>query len=457
MKPKPKMKTHQQAMIGTMRLELAIDMDHELVRLAQTINWDAIAAEFRPMYCPNNGRPAVPTRLMAGLQLLKHTFNLSDEQVVTRWAENPYWQFFCGEEFFRHSLPIHPCQMTRWRQRIGEKGVEKLLQITIEAGKATKTITERSLEKVIVDTTVQPKTVQHPTDARLYRKVHAAMLRIAEAEGLELRQSYRKLMARAFQKHGGYAKAKQFKRARKILKSLKTMTGRVVRDVERKLSEVAFQAHKGTMLLSELILTQKRTTKGKVYSLSAPEVECIAKGKAHKPYEFGVKVSLAVTHREGFVVGIQACPGNPYDGHTLDGQLDQVERLTGKLPAYTFVDRGYKGHGIPEARSRVLISGTRKLGYTLKRHLRRRSAVEPEIGHIKSDGRLGRNFLKGMEGDAMNAILCGVGHNLRKILAHIRALLYLLASPLRTALQALLAHLESIHLPLQPSEAARIG
>jgi len=144
------------------------------------------------------------------------------------------------------------------------------------------------------------------------------------------------------------------------------MTGRVVRDVERKLSDAAFQAHKGTMLLSELILTQKRTTKGKVYSLSAPEVECIAKGKAHKPYEFGVKVSLAVTHREGFVVGIQACPGNPYDGHTLDGQLDQVERLTGKLPAYTFVDRGYKGHRIPEERSRVLISGTRRLGYPPK-------------------------------------------------------------------------------------------
>ena len=228
--------------------------------------------------------------------------------MVGRWVENPYWQFFCGEEFFRHALPIHPCQMTRWRQRIGEKGVEKLLQITIEAGKATKPITERSLEKVIVDTTVQPKAVQHPTDARLYRKVHAAMLRIAEAEGLELRQSYRKLMARAFQKHGGYAKAKQFKRARKVLKSLKTMAGRVVRDVERKLSDAAFQVYKGTMLLSELILTQKRTTKGKVYSLSAPEVECIAKGKAHKPYEFGVKVSLAVTHREGFVVGIQACP-----------------------------------------------------------------------------------------------------------------------------------------------------
>jgi IS5 family transposase len=441
MKPKPNPKTHQQPLLATMRLDLALDMDHELVRLAQTINWEVICTEFRPMYCPDNGRPAVPTRLMAGLQLLKHTFSLSDEQVVTRWVENPYWQFFCGEEFFRHKLPIHPTQMTRWRQRIGEKGVEKLLQITIEAGKATQTITERSFEKVIVDTTVQPKAIQHPTDARLYRKVHAAMLRIAECEGLDLRQSYRKLMERAFRKHGGHAKAKQFKRARRVLKSLKTMAGRVFRDVERKLSDAAYGEHRGTMILSELILAQKRTTKGKIYSLHASEVECIAKGKAHRPYEFGVKVSLAVTHKEGFVVGIQACPENPYDGHTLDGQLDQVERLTGKLPAMTFVDKGYKGHGIPEERSRVLISGTRKLGYTLKRHLRRRSAIEPEIGHMKSDGLLGRNILKGMQGDAMNAILCGVGHNLRKILARLRALLYLLTEAAGAALRELIEYL----------------
>jgi IS5 family transposase len=286
------------------------------------------------------------------------------------------------------------------------------------------------MDKVIVDTTVQPKAVEHPTDARLYRKVHAAMLRIAEKEGIILRQSYRKLMARAFQKHGGHAKTKQYKRARRVLKSLKTMAGRVFRDVERKMSDTAFEAHKGTMLLAEQVLTQKRFTKGKIYSLHAPEVECIAKGKAHKPYEFGVKVSVAVTHKEGFVVGIQAFPDNPYDGHTLDGQLDQVERLTGKVPDIAFVDRGYKGHGVAEERCRVLISGTRRLGYALKRHLRRRSAVEPELGHMKNDGLLGRNFLKGMQGDAMNAFLCGAGHNLRKMLAWIRLCLYRWAATL---------------------------
>ena len=424
MKPKAKPRTHEQPLIATMRLDLALDMDHELVRLAGVIPWNNLAAEFGPLYCADNGRPAVPIRLMAGLHYLKHLKGLSDEQTVRGWVENPYWQFFCGEEFFQHSLPIDPSQMTRWRQRIGEDGVEKLLQATITAGMKAGVITETSLDKVIVDTTVQPKAVEHPTDARLYRKVHAAMLRIAEKEGIALRQSYRKLMARAFQKHGGYAKAKQYGRAKRVLRSLKSMAGRVMRDVERKMSDAAFETHKGTLILAEQILTQKRFTKGKVYSLHAPEVECIAKGKAHKPYEFGVKVSLAVTHKEGFVVGIQTFPDNPYDGHTLDGQLDQVERFTGKVPAITFVDRGYKVHGVPEERNRVLISGTRRLGYTLKRHLRRRAAVEPEIGHMKNDGLLGRNFLKGMAGDAMNAVLCGAGHNLRKILTRVRFGLY---------------------------------
>lgn len=168
-------------------------------------------------------------------------------------------------------------------------------------------------------------------------------------------------------------------------------------------------------------------------------------------------MSLAVTHKEGFVVGIQSCPDNPYDGRTLDGQLDPVHRLTGTIPNLTFVDNGYRGHGIPEERSRVLISGTRKLGITLKRQLRRRSAVEPEIGHMKSDGLLGRNFLKGMQGDAMNALLCGAGHNLRKILARMRALLRLLSGDARAGLNDLIAHRGRLNAHRPALMTARIG
>ena len=192
MKPIPKPKSQTPPMIGW-SLEMVLDPGQELFRLAQILDWAALEAEFGSLYCPDNGRPGVPIRLMAGLHLLKHTFGLSDEQVVAQWVLNPYWQFFCGEEFFQHKLPIHPSQMTRWRKRIGESGMEKLLQFTIGAGKRTKTVTEKSFEKVIVDTTVQPKAIQHPTDARLYRKVHAAMLRIAEKEGVRRHQKLTQL------------------------------------------------------------------------------------------------------------------------------------------------------------------------------------------------------------------------------------------------------------------------
>ena len=452
MTPKAQPKTHEQPFWGW-SLESVLDPRQELYRLAGIIDWASLEREFGALYCPDNGRPGVPIRLMAGLHLLKHTFALSDEEVVTQWVLNPYYQYFCGAEFFHHELPINPSQMTRWRKRIGEAGCEKLLALTIEAGKRTKTVTERSFEKVIVDTTVQPKAVAHPTDTRLYYKALMSLVRVAKREGVDLRQSYTRVSRIAFLKHGRHMKAKQFIRARKQQRIIKLAAGRVMRELERKLSDEAYTEHRGLMLLTELLLSQKRRTKGKVYSLHAPEVECIAKGKAHRPYEFGVKVSLATTLKEGFVVGIQACPGNPNDAHTLDAQLDQVETLTGRVPRRTFVDQGYKGHGVAVDRSHVLISRTRNLPKALKLELRRRSAIEPEIGHMKSDGLLGRNHLKGMAGDAMHALLCGAGHNLRKILARIRLLLCLLPADCRAAERGLIVRLEAFR-RTQPIPAA---
>ena len=423
MKPKAKPPTHEQPLFGV-RLELMLDPNHELVKLAQVIDGNALAAEFGPLYA-ETGRPGVPIRMMAGLVLLQHTFKFSDEEVVARWIENPYWQLLCGEEFFQHRFPVNPSQLSRWRKRIGPEGCEKLLKLTIEAGLASKTVQPKSFEKVIVDTTVQPKGVAHPTDARLYHKALNMLVRVAKQAGVELRQSYTRLSKISLVKHGQYRKAKQFKRAKKEQRRLKTFTGRVHRDLERNLPEAAWEANKGAMILTELLLTQKRTTKGKVYSMHAPEVECIAKGKAHKPYEFGVKVSLATTLKEGFVVGMQACPGNPYDGHTLADQLDQVAKLTGQMPKRAHVDKGYKAHGIDPETCQVLISGSRRgIDKPLAREMKRRAAVEPEIGHQKNDGKLDRNFLKGSQGDAMNALLCGAGHNLRKILAKLRFCLY---------------------------------
>ena len=438
MRPKEKVKTHAQGLLEDRRLDLMLRTDHELVRLAGAIDWDGLSEAFGGLYSEKTGRPGIPIRTMAGLVLLQHTFGLSDEQVVREWPERPYWQFFCGEEFFQHELPVDFSQISRWRKRIGKEGVERILKLTIEAGLRTRTITPKQMQVVVVDTTVQPKAVEHPTDARLYRKTLHHLLRVADETGIKLRQSYRKLAKSAFLMCGRYAKAKQFRRAAKERKKLKVYAGRVQRDLERKLSEEAWEQHKGTMILAELALTQEKKTKGKVYSMHAPEVECIAKGKAHKPYEFGVKTSLATTAWGGFALGAMALPGNPHDGHTLEGQLEQVERLAGMMPKRCHVDRGYKGHGVDSEICRVIIAGSRKgISKAIKQEMKRRSSIEPEIGHQKFDGKLGRNWLKGMLGDAQNAILCAAGHNLRKILAHLRHLFVLVWAWLTTALRPL--------------------
>jgi IS5 family transposase len=401
------------------RLELnnMVDHRHALVKLSHQINWEAFATEFGPLYAEGKGRPGVAIRLMVGLNYLKHTFNLSDEEVVARWVENPYWQYFCGEQYFTHRLPIDPSQMTRFRKRIGTAGCETMLKMTIQAGLSSKTITLRSLQVVNVDTTVQDKAVAFPTDARLYHKARATLVRQAKKCGLGLRQSYERLGKHDLMMNGRYAHARQMQRARRMQKRLRTYLGRVIRDIERKLQSQPQLAERFTKLLTiaKHIHSQQRQDNDKLYSVHAPETECIAKGKAHKKYEFGVKVSIASTSADNFVVGMQALPGRPYDGHTLKQAIEQVAALTGTLPKEAYVDRGYKGHKLGVLS--VWIAGAKR-GVTaaIKKKLKRRNAVEPIIGHMKSDGRLARNFLKGTEGDAMNAVLCGAGHNLRKIL-----------------------------------------
>jgi IS5 family transposase len=314
-----------------------------------------------------------------------------------------------------------------------------MLTKTIEAGRGAGVIRERSAEAVIVDTTVMEKAIAHPTDARLYEKARLRLVKVARAAGLSLRQSYARLAPRLAGQVGRYAHARQFKRMRKGLRRLKGYTGRVLRDIQRQLDMVADTALRerieGEIALVDRLLRQKPKDKGKLYALHEPEVDCISKGKARIRYEFGCKVSVATTHREGFVVGMRTMAGNPYDGHTLREALEQVEILTDTRPRRAFVDRGYRGHGVET--TDVFISGQRR-GMTpaLSRDLRRRSAIEPTIGHMKTDGRLARCPLKGTLGDALHAVLCGCGHNIRLILAHLRALV---AEILRVILNAMAA------------------
>jgi IS5 family transposase len=401
-------------------------MRHELVKLAGLIDWEFFDREWAGFFPSTTGRPATSPRLVAGLLYLQHAFRLSDEAVVARWVENPYYQHFTGETFFQHRPPIDPTSLTRWRKRIGEEGVEWLLTKTIEAARASGAVGEQSLEQVAVDTTVMEKAIAHPTDSRLVERARAQLVDLAREAGIELRQSYARLAPRLAAQVGRYAHAKQFKRMRKALRTLKGYTGRVLRDLRRQLGEIPAGPLRERVLdklvLVSRLLRQGPKSTGKIYSLHEPEVDCISKGKARVRYEFGCKVSIATTLDGGFIVGMRALPGNPYDGHTLAEALEQVEILTSQRPRVAVVDRGYRGHGVET--TRVLISGTRRgLTPALASALRRRSSIEPEIGHMKTDGRLARCGLKGTIGDALFAVLCGCGHNLRKILAHLRALL----------------------------------
>jgi IS5 family transposase len=424
MQPKKKKTTLQDSLFRD-RLENILNHRHALYQLAGFIDWSVFEKEFGKLYAVKKGRPGIPIRLLVGLSYLGHAYGLSDESVVAQWVENPYWQYFCGEIYFQHQLPIDPSSMSRWRKRIGEKGSELILAETLKAGLRSGAVKESSLKRVNVDTTVQPKAVRYPTDSRSYNRCRERLVRLAQKYGINLRQSYSRLGPYALRKASSYAHARQFKRAKKEVRRLKIYLGRVYRDILRNIlddPDLHAEFHE-ELELTERMLDQQRHDKDKLYSIHAPEVECIAKGKVHKKYEFGVKVGVATTSRDNFVVGMQALPGNPFDGHSLQGALDQVTRLTGVLPERCYVDRGYRGHRIKQ--TSIFFSGQRRgVTPTIRKELRRRSAVEPVIGHMKEDGKLGRNWLKGSIGDKINALLCGAGHNMRIILRKLRELLH---------------------------------
>lgn len=411
------------------RLESIISPRHPLVRLAQETDWGFYEAAIEPLYA-EHGRPGVPVRFMVGLHILKHTFNLSDEEVCERWVENPYFQYFTGEEYFRHELPHDRSTMTRWRGRVSEQELARLLQESLRIAYKTGALRTKDLRQVTVDTTVQPKAITFPTDAKLLYRATVRLAKQARRCGVKLRQSYLRVGKLALVKAQRYAFAKQFRRHRREVKFLRTRLGRMIRDIARKIEGNASLegAFRDQLALARRVRDQQRRQAApKVYSLHAPEVECIGKGKAHKPYEFGCKVTVATTNARApggqFVTYIAALHGNPYDGHTLKHTIAGVKAITGLEPERAFVDKGYRGHDYHKP-TRVFRSG-QKRGLTplIKRQLRRRAAIEPVIGHMKEDGRLGRNFLSNRHGDRLNAILAGVGHNVRLLLRWFERLL----------------------------------
>lgn len=459
------------------RLDTMIDLRHPLAVLATRMPWGQIEAALAPVFShkerdgrvveevdlfgtatavagdgvSNAGRPRLPIRLMVSLLYLKHAFNESDEALVERWSQDVVWQFFSGMEYYEPRLPCDPAQISRFRRALGEAGVEQLLKTTIEAAESMGAVKKVEFERVIVDSTVQEKAIAHPTDSRLLEVAREKIARLAKRAGIALKQTHEREGKTLRRRAAGYAHAKQFKRLKRVLRRQRTILGALIRDVQRKMVSLAQEVQDALNVWlerAERIRNQKPRDSGKLYALHAPEVSCIGKGKARKPYEFGCKVSLAVTHKQGLMVGARSFPGNPYDGHTLAAQLEQTNTLLediGVKPITAIVDLGYRAAAADVAPVQVIHRGRYKtLTAVQRKWLKRRQAIEPAIGHAKHDHRMDRCWLKGEQGDALHAVLCAAGFNIRWLMRAI-ARLGLAAFFLRLQLLALIAYAVSSH------------
>jgi transposase, IS5 family len=392
-----------------------LNTHHPLFILANTINWQIFEDAFLPLYCAGNGRPAKPIRLMTGLLMLKHIRNISDESVVGQWAENSYYQYFCGETSFVPAVPCEASELVHFRNRIGKAGMELIFAESIRING-----NDSKEDKIKADTTVQEKNITFPTDAKLHKKIISKCQAISQREGLPVRQAYtftlKKLsIAQRFRNHPtNYGKAK------KADKKIKTIAGRLVREIERNLPPNSI--YQNNLDLFKRVLAQKRTDKNKIYSLHEPHVNCISKGKEHKKYEFGNKVSISVTENTGVIVGVLSFSDNPYDGHTLPAALDQYQNIFNAAPKEITADRGYRGKtqigttkiNIPKPFNDKLLSKYQQL--KLRKQFKRRAAVEPVIGHLKTDHRVARNFYKGIKGDENNILLAAAAFNFKRMM-----------------------------------------
>jgi IS5 family transposase len=439
------------------RLDQMIDLRHPLAVLANRMPWQEIEASLSHLWAKQvrsgkkvegldlfgpmeqvigagqspAGRRRLPTRLMVSLLYLKHAFNESDEDVIQRWGETPTWQYFSGQEYFEHRWPCDPTQLGRFRKLLGEEGVEELLSRTMQVALTLKLIAAKEFTRIVVDSTVQEKAAAHPTDSKLLETARQKVVEAAKEQGIELKQTYAKEGEELDRRAGRYAHARQYKRMRKVISRQRTIVGRLQREVGRKMTTLAQSIQEAlgqTLAKAQGLIVQTRSHKrqgkqAKLYSWHAPEVECISKGKARKPYEFGVKVGIAMTLKDSLIVGARSFPGNPYDGHTLAEQIEQSSILMqamGVRPEVVYADLGYRGVDRDNPGIQIKHRGKSKtLTPTERALLKRRQAIEPIIGHLKADHRMNRCHLKGAQGDAIHAVLCAAGYNIRWLLRRI--------------------------------------
>ena len=403
-------------------LDDLLNQQHPLYKLSQKIHWSVFEKAFTPLYCADNGRPAKPIRLMCGLLILKHLRNISDESVVEQWSENAYFQYFCGMHEFTPSYPCNATELVHFRKRIGEQGIELILAESIRVNDDKPD--DEHLDTALIDSTVQEKNITYPTDAKLHKKIIGKVLKIVKEQNLPLRQSYTFILKGIYRDQRFRNHPKNRRKAIRADKRLRTIAGRLVRELWRNLGEN--RQYDKLLTLFQQILSQRRTSSHKIYSIHEPDVQCISKGKEHKKYEFGNKVSI-IRSITGVILGARSFR-NEYDGHTIEKSLEQVHRLTGKRIRRLAGDRGYRGKSEING-TQIVIPGKPKATDSFyqrrKKHqlFCKRAGIEPTIGHLKSDHRLGRNFYKGLFGDAINVMLAAAAYNFKRAM---RVLLWLI-------------------------------
>jgi IS5 family transposase len=392
-----------------------IDMRHELVLLAAKVDWNYFEKEFATHYS-NTGQPSMPIRFMVGCLLLKHIYNLGDETLAKAWVMNPYMQFFCGSANFQHVFPCDPSDFVHFRKRIGEGGVEKIFvhSINLHGPKAKS-------EMLLSDTTVQENNTTFPTDAKLAKKIIDQCNLMAQAEGINQRQTYSRVSKQLVRDTHNSQHPKRLKKAKKARLKLRTIAKRQLRELERKLTLEQLSVHQNSLDLYWKTIRQERTDKNKIYSLHKPFTTCIAKGKSHKQYEFGNKIGIMINPKSLVILGIESFEGNPHDSHTIEPLLDQIKNNLSYLPKEIVYDRGGKGKRII---SGVQISTPTKptkktTAYqklVARKKFRRRAAIEPVIGHLKTDHRMGQNYLSGEKSPKINAMFAATAWNLKKLM-----------------------------------------